>query len=681
MVFDMADICPTTHFTEEHQKRWPNLYNSLVGQLELPTASEIPLDALAKLNNDVNEMLHKQLEHNKRDKSREKLFVFLKQILEYRFPGSKLDKFGSSVTGLSLAQGDIDLCLQIPGTVPHKVFNKIGKLLRAHDFIEIIVIPHAKVPIVKCRDAKTGIPLDISVNNTLALQNTQLLKTYSLQDSRVSQAILAIKSWAMRRDVSDAPSGTLSSYSWSILGIQSMQMASPPLVANVQVGKKRNIQTIEGDDYDVTIHPNPKSLLKQQNKQNLGEIIAGFFETFANWDWDSDICSIRNGTALSRQEKGWLEQDPTAIDIIINQESMRVGKHSLAIEDPFDLKRDLSTVLRAEGIMDIREEILRMWFGICEGNSWKQLCELRNPDKHVFDNKVDIFHDLRGKAEKEINSKITNYTIQLEQVEKKIVVCIDEQEKAQKIPQLTTLRDEIQKKILIPTHQIEEELSRIYQRLTGTVDIFRVPSILAEENDFALFFELQQMLPKSREADKLHHQFIELITTHTEVQSSVTLGPAEQSVRALKNAISKANQSGTFADITSHIIIYLNGLNIEKRTIKRELGRLKSWLKYCEDVKYQQSRKSKSKNSNYSDHSKMNKKSYAEVKSKMDSGEGLSIAELNILLNNGGLFSAEKPKDKKSPKNKYSRSKKKNNNNDLSAHRGSRGRSKNIHKE
>ena len=64
-----------------------------------------------------------------------------------------------------------------------------------------------------------------------------------------------------------------------------------------------------------------------------------------------------------------------------------------------------------------------------------------------------------------------------------------------------------------------------------------------------------------------------------------------------------------------------------------------------------------------------------------EAGEGLSIAELNILLNNGGLFSAEKPKDKKSPKNKYSRSKKKNSANELSAHRGSRGRSKNVRKE
>ena len=120
---------------------------------------------------------------------------------------------------------------------------------------------------------------------------------------------------------------------------------------------------------------------------------------------------------------------------------------------------------------------------------------------------------------------------------------------------------------------------------------------------------------------------------------------------------------------------------MEKIKIKRELGRLKSWLKYCEDDKSQQSRKSRSKSSNYSKNSKSNKKSYAEVKSKMESGEGLSLAELNILLNNGGLFSADKSTDKKSPKSKYSRSKRKNSSNDLSAHRGPRGRSKNIRKE
>jgi hypothetical protein len=673
----MADICPITQFTAEQQGRWPNLHNALIGELEFPTAAEIPQEALARLNDDVTEMLRKQLEHNKKDKSRTKLFKFLKQLLESRFPGSTLDKFGSSVTGLSLAQGDLDLCLQISGTVPKKIFNKIGKLLRQYDFVDIVVIPHAKVPIVKCRDAKTGIPLDISVNNTLALHNTQLLKTYSMQDARVSQAILAIKYWAMCRDVSDAPAGTLSSYSWSLMSIQSMQMTTPPLVANVQSGKKRNIQNVEGDEYDVTIHPNPKNLLKQQNQQTLGEIIVHFFETFANWDWANDICSIRNGAPLSRDEKNWIEHDPTAIDIIINDESKRVGKHSLPIEDPFDLKRDLSTVLRAEGVMDIHEEILRMWFGICNGDSWQQLCELRNPETHVSDKQLDLFHDLRGKGKEEVNASIKINTTQLEEVENKIIICLEERKKVQKIPEIATLRDEIQKKILIPTYRIEEELSRIYERLTGEVDIFRVPSILTEENDFSLFFELQEMLPKAREADKLHGQFIELVKN----QNNSELSTSTDSASAIKNNISKENNSDTFFSSSNLITRYLEELNLEKRKIKRELGRLKSWLKHSESIKKQYSIKSYSKNFNKSNYKTFSKKDIAKVQSKMESGEGLSLSELNILLSKGSIFTEIEKQNKHSPKKKYSRAKRSNSARDLTAHRGTRSRSKNSRKE
>ena len=673
----MADICPITQFTAEQQGRWPNLHNALIGELEFPTAAEIPQEALTRLNGDVAEMLRKQLEHNKKDKSRTKLFKFLKQLLESRFPGSTLDKFGSSVTGLSLAQGDLDLCLQISGTVPKKIFNKIGKLLRQYDFVDIVVIPHAKVPIVKCRDAKTGIPLDISVNNTLALHNTQLLKTYSMQDARVSQAILAIKYWAMCRDVSDAPAGTLSSYSWSLMSIQSMQMTTPPLVANVQSGKKRNIQNVEGDEYDVTIHPNPKNLLKQQNQQTLGEIIVHFFEIFANWDWANDICSIRNGAPLSRDEKNWIEHDPTAIDIIINDESKRVGKHSLPIEDPFDLKRDLSTVLRAEGVMDIHEEILRMWFGICNGDSWQQLCELRNPETHVSDKQLDLFHDLRGKGKEEVNASIKINTTQLEEVENKIIICLEERKKVQKIPEIATLRDEIQKKILIPTYRIEEELSRIYERLTGEVDIFRVPSILTEENDFSLFFELQEMLPKAREADKLHGQFIELVKN----QNNSELSTSTDSASAIKNNISKENNSDTFFSSSNLITRYLEELNLEKRKIKRELGRLKSWLKHSESIKKQYSIKSYSKNFNKSNYKTFSKKDIAKVQSKMESGEGLSLSELNILLSKGSIFTEIEKQNKHSPKKKYSRAKRSNSARDLTAHRGTRSRSKNSRKE
>ena len=44
---------------------------------------------------------------------------------------------------------------------------------------EIEVIGRAKVPIIKFKDPETGLPIDISVNNELALYNTELIRAYA----------------------------------------------------------------------------------------------------------------------------------------------------------------------------------------------------------------------------------------------------------------------------------------------------------------------------------------------------------------------------------------------------------------------------------------------------------------------------------------------------------------------
>jgi hypothetical protein len=65
----------------------------------------------------------------------------------------------------------------------------------------------------------------------------------------------------------------------------------------------------------------------------------------------------------------------------------------------------------------------------------------------------------------------------------------------------------------------------------------------------------------------------------------------------------------------------------------------------------------------------------------MESGEGLSLSELNILLSKGSIFTETKKQNKYSPKKKYSRAKRSNSARDLTAHRGTRSRSKNSRKE
>lgn len=62
----------------------------------------------------------------------------------------------------------------------------------------------AKVPIVKILDPELNLACDMNVNNTLALENTRMIKTYVEIDPRIRPLAMIIKHWTKRRIVNDA---------------------------------------------------------------------------------------------------------------------------------------------------------------------------------------------------------------------------------------------------------------------------------------------------------------------------------------------------------------------------------------------------------------------------------------------------------------------------------------------
>jgi len=68
----------------------------------------------------------------------------------------------------------------------------------------VICVSTAKVPIVKIWDPELKLACDMNVNNTLALENTRMIKTYVQLDSRVRPLAMIIKHWTKRRIVNDA---------------------------------------------------------------------------------------------------------------------------------------------------------------------------------------------------------------------------------------------------------------------------------------------------------------------------------------------------------------------------------------------------------------------------------------------------------------------------------------------
>lgn len=68
----------------------------------------------------------------------------------------------------------------------------------------IVCVPSAKVPIVKMWDPQLKLASDINVNNTLALENTRMIRTYIQIDDRVRPLAMTIKHWTQRRILNDA---------------------------------------------------------------------------------------------------------------------------------------------------------------------------------------------------------------------------------------------------------------------------------------------------------------------------------------------------------------------------------------------------------------------------------------------------------------------------------------------
>ncbi len=683
----MEHICKITGMNSSQQKKWPLFHSLLTGNL---VRNEIELSS-DKLSEEIMQFCSLQETTDEIQERKAAIINHLKKRFNRKFSGSKLTAFGSSESRLGLKNGDIDLCLEFKGEKPKKVLTKIARMLREDGMEDVTLIAHAKVPIVKFIDSRTKIPIDISINNSLAIYNTSLLKLYNDCDVRVRPFVLAIKNWALHRGICNAAYGTFSSYAWTLIALQFLQSCNPPILPNIQQGENRILKEVEGTTYDLTINENPTELIKLENKSNIGQLIIDFFDQFSKeWPWDENVISLRSGKMISRKGKNWEEKKPKLIDALIDENKLRLGKHSLPVEDPFDHLHDLSRVLRTEGVMDIREEFLRAYNVLCDGGNWSELTKTKFPELVNDSPQTDLFEDLRDIPKQDVIDKLEILQDQLSVVESNIKVRKSERNNAiemskairknaelkneesklgnslkprrDKIEKIKKERDSINNNY-IPIHWIEDEMMKVFYRLTEDVDQITAPSLNKEKELFSWFFELQSMHQHSNRTRELHNQFIKLLNEQKDTLDELDL--------VKKGSNDSFGNYENFDDLAHKLLLELNSIHNEKRTLRREIGRLEAWLRICDRKKKDKKRYNNKKQNNRNKSNSRNSVNIEEVKSRASSGESISLSDLGALLNSGGLSSIQNGGEGKSLKKK-----KKKMSSNISASRGKRGRSK-----
>ncbi|EXJ80380.1 hypothetical protein A1O1_08524 [Capronia coronata CBS 617.96] len=307
-----------------------------------------------KLTADMEKLYEALQPTGESEERRSRFLDKLDKIFRSRWPTSSINVnvFGSTGNKLGTSDSDVDVCITTDCKEMERVCS-IADLLAKHGMERVVCVSSAKVPIVKIWDPKLQVACDINVNNPLALENTELVRTYVDIDSRVRPLAMIIKHWAKRRILNDAAlGGTLSSYTWICLALNFLQTRDPPILPALQQAPGLEPKFLAG--VNVSFDRNVESYkdFGARNKSSLGELLFHFFRYYGHeLDFEQNVVSVRTGRVLPKTEKSWhLLQD-----------------NRLCVEEPFNVSRNLANTADDTSMRGIHLELRRAYELVGEG--------------------------------------------------------------------------------------------------------------------------------------------------------------------------------------------------------------------------------------------------------------------------------------------------------------------------
>ncbi|KAK1441880.1 poly A polymerase CID/PAP-related protein [Babesia gibsoni] len=220
----------------------------------------------------------------------------LKPTLEKATQGI-LHTFGSCENGLWVRGSDVDMCLEITNCNSKR--NWLSKLhlirsaLSSNEMISNITIISAKVPIAKLYNKDNHNFCDISINNTVALDNTSFVKAMVKIDFRVVKLARFIKYWATHRCINNRAQGTLSSYALILQLFHFLQNRSPPILPLYKDIEREACDGNKGQSSRFITDTN--EILERceylgKNKESLTQLLFDFFNFYSDKRFQGGRC-------------------------------------------------------------------------------------------------------------------------------------------------------------------------------------------------------------------------------------------------------------------------------------------------------------------------------------------------------------------------------------------------------
>jgi DNA polymerase sigma len=145
--------------------------------------------------------------------------VILSILNKNNLKGTIVEPYGSIVNNFLTTNGDIDISI-VPNNISKEEFIKYLKEIEEELVKEKKysiennnnIYINSRYALLSLTDIETNINIDITVHNLLPINNSKMIRLYSLFDQRFHILGLFLKHWVKINNIKGAPNGFLSSY-------------------------------------------------------------------------------------------------------------------------------------------------------------------------------------------------------------------------------------------------------------------------------------------------------------------------------------------------------------------------------------------------------------------------------------------------------------------------------------
>ncbi|EEF38140.1 zinc finger protein, putative [Ricinus communis] len=276
--------------------------------------------------------------------------------------GATVEPFGSFVSNLFTRWGDLDISIMLANGSyissaakkrKQNVLREFHKALRQKGgWRRLQFVPNARVPLLKFESGRQNISCDVSIDNLQGQIKSNFLFWLNQIDGRFRDMVLLVKEWAKAHNINNPKTGTLNSYSLSLLVIFHFQTCVPAILPPLKEIYPRNVvddltgvRTVAEERIKETCNANIARYMSDKyravNRSSLSELFISFFAKFSGISLkaaDLGICTFTGQWLDIRSTMRWLPKT-----------------YALFIEDPFEQPENAARAVSAGNLVKIAE--------------------------------------------------------------------------------------------------------------------------------------------------------------------------------------------------------------------------------------------------------------------------------------------------------------------------------------